>query len=222
MDARIAALERRHKGMPGSEHRWLMARDEARRLADVLGCPMDTAERAGHLLRKAREEGLTQGRDLDAMAAAALLASCRMLQLVRKEVDVADASPATAKNIKNAYKALVNGLRLQVPTTMAYDHLAAATSALGLPATVSADARELLGTICGTERAAGKNPRGWAAAGIIKAAEAKGIPVKRTEVARATGVSLSTIKARLDELEKTLQENDPSIPPKGDLFESQP
>jgi transcription initiation factor TFIIIB Brf1 subunit/transcription initiation factor TFIIB len=207
-DARIAALERRHKGMTGSEHRWLKARDEARRLAATLGCPLDTAERAGLLLRKARDAGLTQGRDLDAMAAAALLASCRMLQLVRKDLEVADASPATAKDIKNAYKALVTGLRLQIPTTMAYDHLAAATSALGLPAPVQAKARELLEAVCGTERAAGKNPRGWAAAGIIKAAQAQGIPVKRSDVARVTGVSLSTIKARVDELEQTLQPND--------------
>jgi transcription initiation factor TFIIIB Brf1 subunit/transcription initiation factor TFIIB len=197
---RLAAIQRRTQGITSSEHRWMRARDEARRLATALGCPPDIADRAGHLIRRARNAHLTQGRDLDAIAAAALLASCRMLQLVRKDEDIARHSKASHDDIQNAYKTLVTGLRLPIPSVTAHDYLAQLATGLGIPPPIENEARRILQQVCGTERAAGKNPRGWAAAGLVIAAETAGLDLTHQQIAKAAGISIGTLRARLKEL----------------------
>ncbi len=183
-----------------SEARLIEARQEVRRLASVLGCPSDVAERGGMLIERARKAGLTQGRRLDALAGASLLIACRMLHLARTEEEVAAAAKAPWSEIQAAYKALVGGLHLPVPAMTAHEYLGQLASALEVPPQVEANARRILQTVCGTRAAAGKNPLGWAGAALILAAQEHGLKLSVNRVAKTAGVSGSTVAARVDDL----------------------
>lgn len=197
---RLRAVEKRTLQISGSQQRLQDAVRESARIAEALGCPPDIAARAGHVLGRARKAGLTQGRDLDAMAAAAVLASCRLLFLTRTSAEVAAASRIAEGAVQHAYKALVTGLRLPVPAMTAREYLGQLTSKLGLPASLIAPAQARLGDICGTARAAGKTPIGWAAAALVLAARDVGIAMSVNAAAKAAGVSGSTVAARIEDL----------------------
>jgi transcription initiation factor TFIIB len=199
-DARLEAIARRARQEPGSDVRWRAARHEAHRLATALGCPPDVADRAAALLRAAQRKALTQGRDLDALAAASLVTACRMLYLGRSVADVAAHSPVAEDRIQGAQKVLVQGLGLSVPSMTAHEYLASVNAKVGAPPHVEAAARRLLDRVCGTRHASGKSPLGWAAAALVLAGREADVPLSANAVARAVGISTSTVTARLRDL----------------------
>lgn len=201
LPGRLQRAQDRATELPSSERRWLAAKEEAHRLASVLGCPRDVADEAAELIRTAREAELTQGRSLDALAAASLMAACRMLHLVRTEEDFEDAAKVPFSEIKNAYKAIVRGLDLPIPPATAHEYMAQLASDLTLEPGVEAQAREILQMVCGTKQAAGKNPRGWAAGALVLASRDTSTPVPVSKAAEVAEVSGSTVRARIEDLE---------------------
>lgn len=195
---RLEALQR--QGEAGHEHRMRLAQEEVRRLASALGCPADVGERASRMLEQARKARITQGRPLDAAAPAALLASCRILLLARTEEEVAAVAKVPWPQIQAAYKALVRGLRLKVPALTAQQFLGQLAARVGLDDKVQAEAYRLLQPVCGTSAAAGKSPLGWGAAALLLAARSRGQAPSVAEMARAAGVSPSTLLARVKDL----------------------
>lgn len=193
--------QERAEQLPSSKRRWIAAKQEAHRLAAVLGCPRDVADRAADMIKQAREADLTQGRSLDALAAASLMAACRMLHLVRTEEEFEAAAKVDFSEIKSAYKALVKGLDLPIPPATAHEYMAQLASELPIEEGVEAHAREVLQSVCGTEQAAGKNPLGWAAAALVSSSRDSPNPLTITQAAEAADVSTSTVRARLKELE---------------------
>lgn len=200
---RLEKVDKQTQRISGSESRMLDAEREVVRVADAVGCPVDIARQAAGILRQARKKGLTQGRSLDALAAASLQIACKMLYLTRPPQDMAEASRADAEEIQNAYKALVQGLNLPIPTMSANEYLAQVASKVQLEPRVVGIAQQKLSCICGTAKAAGKNPMGWAAAGLYLAAQEAGSPISVNKLAKALGISGSTVAARIEELEAT-------------------
>lgn len=194
--------QQQRRGEAGNAHRLRLAQEEARRLAAALGCPADVGERAAKLLRRARQARLTQGRDFDALAPAALLVSCRALMLARTEREVAAASKVPWRRIQAASRSLVRGLGLRVPTLTAKQYIGQVASAAGLGDAVQAAAYRFLEPVCGTSAAAGKSPLGWSAAALLLAARERGEEVSVAGLARAAGVSTSTLLARVEDLRR--------------------
>lgn len=184
-----------------SERRLIHVRQETRRLAAQLDCPRDIADRAGDLFEQARRAGITQGRSLDALAAASLMASCRMMHLVRTEEDIEAAARATWEEIKHAYRALVRELELPVPPMTAHEYMGQLATDLDVPGPLEATARDILQQVCGTVEAAGKDPLGWAAAALVRACQQAGEDLSMNRAAQAAGVSPTTVKARLADLD---------------------
>lgn len=198
---RLAKAQKRASELGASKRRWIDAAQQTRRAGSEIQCPADVAEDAARLLERAQEEGLTQGRDLRALGAAALLASCRRLHLARTEEQVADAIGIDVRDLRVAYRALTRGLRLSIPRLTAHAHLARIASRLKLEPDVESEARRILAPVCGTKNAAGRNPLGWAAAALVMAAKRKGRTLSVNQAAKAAGVSNSTVALRLADLE---------------------
>lgn len=198
---RLQKAQKRAEELSSSERRWIAAKQEAHRIASVLGCPRDVADRAADLIKSARKAELTQGRSLDAVAAASLMAACRILHMPRTEADLREAARADWSDIQAAYKALVTGLELPIPPMTAHEYMAQLASQIDLQPGVEAQAREMLSRVCGTEKAAGKSPLGWAAAALVLASRETSAPLSMNQAAEAADVSPSTVKARVDELE---------------------
>lgn len=200
LTGRLAQTQRRAERASASERRWIDAAQQTRRAGSEIHCPADVAEEAARLLKRAQKAGLTQGRDLRALGAAALLASCRRLHLARSEEQVAEAIGVAPRDLRVAYRALVRGLALTIPHVTAHAHLARVASALRVPPPVEAEARRILDPVCGTKNAAGRNPLGWAAAALVLAAARKGHALSVHRAANAAGVSGSTVALRVADL----------------------
>lgn len=196
------ATQQHRRGEAGNAHRLRLAQEEARRLAGTLGCPADVGERAAQLLRRARQARLTQGRDFDALAPAALLVSCRALMLARTEQEMENVSKVPWRRIQAASRTLVRGLGLRLPTLTAKQYIGQVASAAGLADAVQADAYRFLQPVCGTAAAAGKSPLGWSAAALLLAARKRGLDVPVRRLAGAAGVSPSTLLARVEDLRR--------------------
>lgn len=198
---RLAKAQKRATEASASERRWIDAAQQTRRAGGEIQCPADVAEEAARLLKRAQKEGLTQGRNLRALAAGALLASCRRLHLARSEEQVAEAVGIDVRELRAGYRALTRGLGLAVPKLSAHAHLAQVSSKLRVPPEVEGEARQILLPVCGTKNAAGRNPLGWAAAALVLAAKRKGHALSVNQAAKAAGVSNSTVALRLADLE---------------------
>lgn len=201
LTGRLAKAQKRATELSASERRWIDAAQQTRRAGSEIQCPADVAEEAAHLLKRAQKEGLTKGRDLRALGAAALLASCRRLHLARSEEQVAEAIGVDVRDLRSAYRALTRGLQLSVPKLTAHAHLARIASKLALLPAVESEARRILAPVCGTKNAAGRNPLGWAAAALVLGARRKGRELSVNQAAKAAGVSNSTVALRLRDLE---------------------
>lgn len=197
----LERAQKRADELSSSERRWIAAKQEAHRIASVLACPRDVADRAADLIKAARKAKLTQGRSLDALAAASLMAACRILHMPRTEADLREAARAGWSDIQAAYKALVTGLELPIPPMTAHEYMAQLASQIDLGTGVEAEARDMLSRVCGTEKAAGKSPLGWAAAALVLASRESEPPLSMNRAAEVADVSPSTVKARVDELE---------------------
>lgn len=195
--------------LSSSERRLIDTRNEAKRIARELGCPTDVADRAIEIVKQARDADLTQGRSLDAMAAASLMAACRMLHLVRTEDDLANAARAPFSQIQSAYKALAKGLDLPIPPATAHEYMAQLATSVDTAEGVEAHARSLLEHVCGTPHAAGKNPLGWAAGALVLASRRTDHPITIEDAAQAASVSTATVSARIKDLE-ALDNEEPS------------
>lgn len=201
LTGRLAKAQKRATELSASERRWIDAAQQTRRAGSEIQCPADVAEEAAHLLKRAQKAGLTQGRDLRALGAAALLASCRRLHLARSEEQVAQALGVDLRDLRAAYRALTRGLDLSVPKLTAHAYMAQIASRLHVPPRVESDARAILAPICGTKNAAGRNPLGWAAAALVLAAKRSGFALNVNQAANAAGVSNSTVALRVVDLE---------------------
>lgn len=201
LTGRLAKAQKRATELGASERRFIDAAQQTRRAGGEMQCPADVADEAARLLKRAQREGITQGRDLRALGAAALLASCRRSHLARSAEQVAEAANVELRELRAAYRALTRALDLKVPKQTAHQHMAQIASRLKVTPEVESEARRILLPICGTKHAAGRNPRGWAAAALVLAAKRKGLPISVNQAAKAARVSNSTVSLRAQDLE---------------------
>lgn len=208
LTGRLGKAQKRAQQKSASERRFIDAAQQTRRAGGEIQCPPDVAEEAARILRRAQAAGVTQGRDLRALGAAALLASCRRLHLARSEAQVASAAGVDVGDLRRSYRMLTRALHLKVPAITAHEHMAQIASRVKAPPLVESEARRILAPVCGTKDAAGRNPRGWAAAALALAAKRRGVDLSVNRVARAARVSNSTVALRLRDLEEIAARSD--------------
>ncbi|RLG84153.1 MAG: transcription initiation factor IIB [Thermoprotei archaeon] len=89
--------------------------DYVPRIANVLGLSGDVIKSAIEILRKAREVGVTAGKDPAGLAAAAVYIAAQLYDERRTQKEVANVAGVTEVTVRNRYKELIKALNLQVP-----------------------------------------------------------------------------------------------------------
>ena len=178
---------------------------ELDRISSALGLPSRFKEEAAMIYRKAREEGLVQGRSIRAVMGASVYAVCRLNDVPRTFDEIAKAADVDTKAVKRAYNAVSRKLKLTLQLTRPKDYLERFGSNLQLSRKVRARALELLDTVPEMDLISGKSPLGTVAAAIYMAAAELGENVTQREISQIAGVSEVTLRARCKEIESELK-----------------
>lgn len=174
-----------------------------------MSLPLGVKEEAAKIYREAAQKGLTRGRSIESMVAAALYAACRRHKIpctleeitsYLKIMDI-DAKKEAARN----YRLLVRDLGIAIPVIEPERFVYRIASALNLPEQVVVDAIKIVRDSKRTGVTAGKDPSGLAAAAVYLAALKHGFRRTQKEVAQVAGVTEVTVRNRYKEITTALK-----------------
>src|SRR6266496_5378583 len=93
-----------------------LAFDELDSLKDKLGLSDAIVEKTAYIYRKAQQKGMTRGRSIHAVLAAAIYIAYRQMEVPRTLDDVATTSNIKRKSIAKCHRELIVELQLELPT----------------------------------------------------------------------------------------------------------
>lgn len=201
---RLRKWQRRIRISNATERNLAFALSELDRLASALGLPKSVRENAAVIYRKTIENNLVRGRSIEAVAAAALYAACRMAGVPRTLDEISQYSRVDRKEIGRTYRFVAKELGLKLMPTSPADYVPRFCAALGLGGEVQKKAVEIIKRAEERELTSGKGPTGVAAAAIYMAAILLGERRTQREVAEVAGVTEVTIRNRYKELSEKL------------------
>jgi len=174
-------------------------------LVQALGVPAHVKEEAARIYREAAQKGLTRGRSIDSVVAAALYAACRKRQIACSIQKIAEALNLREgfdpkREIARCYRLLVRDLNLRIPVISPESFVSQITSELGLPDSVAAEAVRIVRLAREAGITAGKDPNGVAAAAVYIAAIKQGFRKTQKDVASKAGVTEVTVRNRYKEI----------------------
>jgi transcription initiation factor TFIIB len=143
---------------------------EINRVADQLGLSEVVKKRAARLYREAHGDGLLRGRSIEAIAAAALWAACRVERAGRPLESIVGHIAISRNRITTAYSLLNREYGLEVPPPRPEMHLPRICSALDLGGDIEQRARDIIADAREAKYLSGKAPQGIAAAAVYVAA----------------------------------------------------
>lgn len=166
---------------------------ESRRIGVAIGVAQGHLEQAVQLLKQIRENGLVEGRSLDDIAAAAILAICRINRLGRTIDQIGTVARVDEIRIQRTYRSLNTELGFPTPPPRPEEYIGSIASDLDLDREVRLDARDLLERLDEIDTC-GKDPAGLAAAALYLVARGGDLRVTQERVGEAAGVSTVTLR----------------------------
>jgi len=163
-------------------------------LAEKLKVPKTVKEEAALLYRKALNTGLTRGRPIKAMAAAAFYIACRRTGTPRTLIEVARKSLAEKGKVARCYRLLVRKLGLQTPLADPLIYISKIAEKAGVPAETQGIAVKILLEAKRKKATLGRSPRGLAATCLYIACQRNGGNVTQRELSQAASISEVTIR----------------------------
>src|SRR5262249_31308080 len=148
--------------------------DEIRTIAEKLSLREEVIERAAYIYRKAVEKKVTRGRSTANLAAAALYAACREMQIPRSLKDVAAAGNVEKGGLAQSYRVLLGALDIKMPIEDPSRSVAMIASAVDASPKTVRRALEILGRANAEELSAGKDPMAQAGAALYLASQLEG------------------------------------------------
>lgn len=167
-----------------------------------LAIPNSVAEDAAHLFRKAIRARLTVGRKSKNIMCACIYASCKQSTVPRTILEISLASNIGKKSIARTYQSLVERLNLPVRPFNSAEFLAAIATEAKISEKSRRNALEIL---CAAERvglADGKNPKALSAASLYLACILNAEHKTQDLIAKASGITATTIRTRYHDLKK--------------------
>lgn len=208
--SRLRRWQIRAKVPDSLERNLQQAKDILNVLAFKMGLIQVIKERALQIYREALEKGVTKGRAVEPLIAAAIYAACRIERLPRTLDEIASYTKASKKEIARCYRHLVKELKLKVPVADPRDYVHKIAATLGLGGKVVSKAIEIVTEAKKAGIVAGKDPAGLAAAAVYLAAQIYGEERTQKEVAVAAGVTEVTVRNRYKELIQHLKIRPPT------------
>jgi len=189
----------------GSEDKNLsQAMGELLMLTDRLHTSRAVKEQAAFIYRRALKEGITRGRSIAEVTAAALYVAYRVTRTPMTLIDIASNSHLDKKDIARCYRLLLRELNIRVPVPKAQFRVSKVASKVGLGEETQRKAVEILGEADRLKITSGKDPMGLAASALYLACMMNGERRTQKVIAEAAGVTEVTIRNRYKELERAL------------------
>ena len=168
------------------------------RITATLEVPPHVKEEAAVLCRKAMDHGLLHGRSVEAIAAAAVYAACRIDRVPRTLDELAKATQVRRKTVAQTYNALLRAFPMPVPPARAADYVQRFGSELGLSNRVQAESLRILKALEEVGDCPSLSPPGTAAAAIYIASLTCGERRAQRRIAKVAGVSEVTLRNRFE------------------------
>jgi len=184
------------------------AMGELDRLANKLYfIPDPVKEKAALYYRKAVKKGLSRGRSIVAVAAAALYASCRATGIPRTLKEIAEASLVDKRDVARCYRLLLRELKLQMPIANPLTYVSKIAERTGISGETQGLAIKYIHELRkkhGLRGLDGKDPLGLAAAALYTACIFRDERKTQKDIAEAAGVTEVTLRNRYRGLKEEL------------------
>jgi transcription initiation factor TFIIB len=137
--------------------------NELHTLKDKLGLPDAIIEKTAYIYRKSQERGLTRGRSVSALLAAAIYIVCRQMGVPRTLDDIAIISNIRRKSIAKCYRQIIIELDLKLPMIDTTKCIARVANKVNISERTKHQAINLMNDVVNSGLSAGKDPMGLAA-----------------------------------------------------------
>lgn len=178
---------------------------EINRVCGSLGLAWQVAERSAYFYRKALQKSLIKGRSISGFVAASIYLACKERMIPRTIDEVCKAAGVDRPFASHCYKILIGEMHIDPPVTDPFRNIAKISAKAGIEERVSRRAREILSSIASHTAIMGKNPLVLAAAALYLATVEHGMNVTKTMIADAAGVSTISLRKRLADITRALQ-----------------
>lgn len=179
---------------------------EINRVCNCLGLAWQVAERSAYFYRKALQKSLIKGRSISGFVAASIYLACKERMIPRTIDEVCRAAGIDRPFATHCYKILIGEMRIEPPVTDPFRNIAKISAKAGIEERVSRRAMEILSSIANHTAIMGKNPLVLAAAALYLATVEHGLNVTKTVIADAAEVSTISLRKRLADITRALEE----------------
>ena len=167
-----------------------------------LGIPNSAAEKSAHMYRKAVRIKMTVGRKSKNIMCACIYASCKQEGIPRSILEISHTSNIGKKEIARTYRSLVEKLDLSIDPFSSREFLTRIASEAKISEKSRRDALEIIHSSEKTGLVQGKNPKALAAASLYLACILNAERKTQDEMAKASGITSTTIRTRYHDLRK--------------------
>ncbi|MGI0048491.1 MAG: transcription initiation factor IIB, partial [Nitrososphaera sp.] len=179
---------------------------EINRVCSGLGLAWQVAERSAYFYRKALQKNLIKGRSISGFVAASIYLACKERMIPRTIDEVCRASGVDRPFATHCYKILIGEMHIEPPVTDPFRNIAKISAKAGIEERVSRRAREILSSVASHTAIMGKNPLVLAAAALYLATVEYKLDVTKTVIADAAEVSTISLRKRLADITRALQD----------------
>jgi transcription initiation factor TFIIB len=181
--------------------------NELRTLKDKLGLPDVIIEKTAYIYRKSQERGLTRGRSVSALLAAAIYIVCRQMGVPRTLDDIAIISNIKRKSIAKCYRQIIIELDLKLPMIDTTKCIARVANKVNISERTKHQAINLMNDVVNSGLSAGKDPMGLAATVVYASCIRTGEQKSQFDIANAADITEVTIRNRFKDLKNRLELN---------------
>jgi transcription initiation factor TFIIB len=180
------------------------AMSELERLSSKISISSPIKEKAALIYRKALDKGLVRGRSINSITAAALYAACRESGTPRTLREVSEISLVDRKEVSRCYRLLLQELHFNMPVADSLTYLSKIAQTNRISGTTQGVAIKILAEARRKRFAAGKDPKGMAAAALYIACLQQNEKITQKAIAEAAGVTEVTVRNRYKVLKRQL------------------
>lgn len=202
---RIRIQDARSQLGKNSDMNFKNAFDCLERIQDKLGVSENVKETAAYIYRKAVEQKITAGRQINSVVAASMYIACRNTKTLRNLRDISDVTNIKRKKISQSYRAIVKQLDLKMPLVNQTDFILKISNTLKISAGTKNLAIEILKKAAELDMMAGRDPVGMASASIYYSNVIRKDGFSQIQIANASGITAVTIRNRFHEIKKKIQ-----------------
>ncbi len=179
---------------------------EINRICSGLGLAWQVAERSAYFYRKALQKNLIKGRSISGFVAASVYLACKERMIPRTIDEVCRATSIDKPFATRCYKILVSEMHIEPPITDPFRNIAKISTRAGIEERVSRRAMEILSSVTNHTAIMGKNPLVLAAAALYLATVEHKLNVTKTMIADAAEVSTISLRKRLADITRALED----------------